>query len=237
MSISSLIFRLAEYRRRHGLPATIRRARLAATRALFAGDMVVFYCDLDPDDLRPVRVPAGFSINRVDSLLEFSSADFQQVTAFWNAKLASPNIRERFEKGASLWMVKAGDRVAAYGWTLRGRTIEPYYFPLGLNDVQLFDFYVAPKFRGRALHWLLTSHILHQLAVEGAFRAYADTGEWNNAQLASFTMTPFRQLGRLRSFRIIGRVLTCWKESTPVKQPRIDVVQPRKSAEVLRSNE
>jgi GNAT superfamily N-acetyltransferase len=237
MSISSLVLRVAEYRRRHGVPATLRRAGVALNRALFAADMVVFYCDLDRDKLRPVRIPTGFSIECDGSLLELSSSDFQQVTAFWNPGLASANIRERFERGALLWMVKAGDRVAAYGWTLRGRTIQPYYFPLGINDVQLFDFYVAPKFRGRALHWLLTSHILHQLAAQGASRAFADTGAWNDAQLASFTMTPFRELGRLRTFRIIGRVLTCWRPSTPLEEPRIRIVQTRKAPEALRSNE
>jgi ribosomal protein S18 acetylase RimI-like enzyme len=62
-----------------------------------------------------------------------------------------------------------------------------YYFPLGPKDVQLFDFYVLPKFRGRAIHWLLTSHILHMLAVEGGARAFADIGEWNQAT-ASFVL-------------------------------------------------
>ena len=47
MSISNSISRFAEYYKRHGLAATMRRAKLAAKRALFAGRMVVFYCDLD----------------------------------------------------------------------------------------------------------------------------------------------------------------------------------------------
>ena len=42
--------------RRHGLAATIRRARLAAERALFAGRMVVFYCDLDEQKLPQVKL-------------------------------------------------------------------------------------------------------------------------------------------------------------------------------------
>ena len=64
-------------------------------------------------------------------------------------------------------MVECEDRLAGYGWTLQGQTIEPYYFPLAPDDVQLFDFYVFPKFRGRAIHWLLTGHILHAMAAEG----------------------------------------------------------------------
>lgn len=237
MSLSNSISRFTEYFRRHGFRATVRRAGVAARRTILAGDMVVFYCDLDLDKLRPVRVPAGFSIQRIESLPDLGSADFEQVTAFWNPKLASANIRERFESGAVLWMVKSGDSVAGYGWTLRGASIEPYYFPLGADDVQFFDFYVAPKFRGRALHWLLTGHILRALAAEGGARAFADTGEWNEPQLASFRMTKFRQLGRVRAFKLFGRQLTHWKTNEPAKEPRSAVTQTGKVTGMLRPNE
>ncbi len=237
MSISAMFARLVEYQRRHGFRATLRRAGVAARRAVLARDMVVFYCDLDPGKLRPVRIPAGFSIERVVSLADFSSADFEQVTSFWNPKLASAHMRERFARGAVLWLVKSGESVAGYGWTLRGGSIEPYYFPLGTDDVQLFDFYVAPKFRGRAIHWLLTGHILQVLAAEGDGRAFADTGEWNDAQLASFRMTKLRLLGRVRAFRVFGRVLTHWKLNEPVREPRPAVAPTGKVTGLLRSNE
>jgi ribosomal protein S18 acetylase RimI-like enzyme len=237
MSISTSLLRLVEYQSRHGFRATLRRAGIAAKRAVFAGDMVVFYCDLDAIKFRPVKIPAGFSIQRLESLRDLSSTDFEQVTAFWNPKLASANIRERFKNGAVLWLVKSGESVAAYGWTLRGRSIEPYYFPLGTDDVQLFDFYVAPQFRGRALHWLLTSYLLHALAAEGSTRAFADTGEWNEAQLASFRMTNFRLLGRVRALRIFGRLLTHWKTNDPAEETASTVAQTAHITRVLRSNE
>jgi len=237
MSISASLSRLVEYHRRHGFRATLRRAGIAARRAVFAGDMVVFYSDLDPDSLRPVKIPAGFSIERFKSLTDLSSADFEQVTSFWNPRLASSNIRERFARGAVLWLVKSRGSVAGYGWTLRGDSIEPYYFPLGADDVQLFDFYIALRFRGRALHWLLTGHILQALAAEGGARAFADTGEWNDAQLASFQMTKLRPLGRVRTFRVFGRLLTHWKPNEPVSEPRSVVARTSKVIGMLRSND
>jgi ribosomal protein S18 acetylase RimI-like enzyme len=218
MGVSDSISRLADYYRRHGLGATIRRTRLAGKRALFAGRMVVFYCDLDERRLRPVSIPKAFAVQRVKALTELGAENLQEMTGFWNPKLAKRDIRERFEKGASLWLVESEDRLAGYGWTLDGQTIAPYYFPLGRDDVQLFDFYVFPRFRGRAIHWLLTSHILHKLAAEGRSRAFADTGEWNQAQLASFKMTPFRFLGFVRTHKVFGRVHTCWQVSKPAGQ-------------------
>ena len=155
-------------------------------------------------------------MERLRSLEELKPEQYEQMISFWNPKLANGLLRERFDKGASLWLVQNENQLAGFGWTLHGQTIATYYFPLGSKDVQLFDFYVFPRFRGRALHWLLTNHILSELAAEGRTRAYADTGEWNNAQLASFKMTPFRPLGFVKTYRFFGRVLNSW---TPVELP------------------
>jgi hypothetical protein len=218
MSISRSISRFTAYYTRHGFQATIRRAGVALKRGLFASRMVVFYCDLPGRTVRPVNVPSSMRVDRLRSEAELSQAELQEITSFWNPKQARRNIEERFRKGASLWLIKSEDKVAGYGWTLQGCTIAEYYFPMGLKDVQLFDFYVFPKFRGRALHWLLTAYILQTLASEGAARAFADTGEWNQAQLASFKMTPFRRLGMVRSFTIFGHTFVSWGETKTVEQ-------------------
>jgi anti-sigma factor RsiW len=134
-------------------------------------------------------------------------------------------------------LIKSGDKLAGYGWTMLGRTIAPYYFLLGENDVQLFDFYVFPKFRGRAMHWLLTVYILQMLAAEGAARAFADTGEWNQAQLSSFAMTPFRRLGLVRSFAILGHTFVSWVENEPAVQLQKGTEQKDRASSMARSHE
>jgi ribosomal protein S18 acetylase RimI-like enzyme len=218
MSISTSISRFTAYYSRHGFRATVQRGGVALQRAFFANRMVVLYCDLPGQNLRPVNIPSSMKVDRLRSEGELSHTDFQEITSFWNPKLARRNIKERFAKGASLWLIKSEDKAAGYGWTLQGRTIAEYYFPMGPKDVQLFDFYVSPKFRGRALHWLLTAYILQTLAAEGAARAFADTGEWNQAQISSFRMTPFRRLGLVRSFTIFGRTFVSWAEKETAKQ-------------------
>lgn len=235
MSLSSGVSRLTEYRRRHGLAATVRRAGIAAKRSIFAGRMVVFYCDLDVAKLRQVTIPKTLAVERVRSLTDLKEKHLHEITAIWNPRLASRNIRERFEKRASLWLVECEGQLAGYGWTLQGAAIEPYYFPLTPGDVQLFDFYVFPKFRGRALHWLLTGHILQTLAGEGASRAFADTGEWNEAQLASFKMTSLRRLGVVRTYKIFGRQLTAWDPADPEAQVEQHAARRNQAIKALRS--
>lgn len=227
--MSDSISRLTDYYSRHGFKATVRRTGVAARRALFSNRILVFYCDLPLQTLRPVAIPSSMRVDRLTKEGELAAEDFREITSFWNPKQARRNVRERFAKGASLWLIKSDEKVAGYGWTIQGCTIAEYYFPMGPKDVQLFDFYVFPKFRGRALHWLLTACILQTLAAEGAARAFADTREWNQAQISSFRMTPFRLLGSVRSFTIFGHTFVSWVEKRRTEQ--MDLVGGKKEPE------
>jgi hypothetical protein len=232
----SYVTRITEYYRRHGIVSTVRRALVQAKRSVFASGMVVFYCDLS-EQAGTLKMPGSAAVERVRTFAELKPEHLQEMTSFWNPKQALRNIEERLGKGATLWLITSGGHLAGYGWTIQGSPIAPYYFPLGSQDVQLFDFYVFPKFRGRAMHWLITTYILRTLAAEGSGRAYADTGEWNEAQLAAFKMTPFRPLGMVRTFTMFGRMFTRWSEYTPVAQPKKQRTSEAKPLAVARSNE
>jgi ribosomal protein S18 acetylase RimI-like enzyme len=200
-----MIERLIDYYKRHGFWETVTRAILALKRALFAGREVVFYCDLG----KLIPLPDAKSYLKVELLYRIGKIrpqDLQQMTAFWNPKQAHLNIQERFYKGASLWLVKSGDKLAGYGWTIQGRTVAPYYFPLGWDDVHLFDFHVFPEYRGQGINPFLVTHILSELARSGGGRAYIEAAEWNQAQLSSLGKTPFIRMGLFRSFTVFGHV-------------------------------
>jgi len=220
MSISSSISRFTAYSKRNGLRATDQRLGLATKRTLFSSRMVLFYCDLSTLSSPATEMPASLKVERHTSQTEISPHELQEITSFWDPELARRRIKERFELGASLWIIKSEDNLAGYGWTLQGRTVEPHYFPLGPDDVQFLDFHVFPKFRGRAMDWFLMTHILHRLAADGRARAFGEAAEWNKASLASFGMTSFRRLGWARKFTILGRTLVHWDTSAPAPQPQ-----------------
>lgn len=237
MSISNSISRLSTFFRRHGLAATIRRARTAAKRALFAGRMVVFYCDLDERRLPRVIAPKMFKVERLRALAELRTEYLEEMTSFWNPRLANQNIRERFEKGASLWLIECNNQLAGYGWTLQGRTIEPYYFPLAPDDMHLFDFYVFPEYRGRGVNPSLIGWILNDLATTCASRAFIEVAEWNKAQLSSLQKTPFHCLGVVATYKFLGRVLTRWVAVSPPKIEQTSTVQRDKTMKMMGSHE
>jgi ribosomal protein S18 acetylase RimI-like enzyme len=213
MNSSNPISRTAVYFKRHGLRATLRRFALAAKRALFSSRMVLFYCDLRAPLSRAAELPNSLKVERYRNQADLTPEELQEITSFWNPDLARNNLNERFKLGASIWLIKLQNKLAGYGWTLQGRTVEPHYFPLGEDDVQFLDFHVFPKYRGRALDWFLMTHILHQLAADGRARAFGEAAEWNKASLSSFGMTPFRRMGWARKFTVFGRTFVCWGEN------------------------
>jgi ribosomal protein S18 acetylase RimI-like enzyme len=176
-------------------------------------------------------------VERLQALTELSAERLQAMTSFWNPKLANQNIRERFEKGASLWLVECEGQLAGYGWTLQGQAIAPYYFPLGPDDVHLFDFHVFPYFRGRGINPYLIGQILDGLATNGAGRAFIEAAEWNGAQLSSLRKTQFRCLGSARSFTILGHIFVSWIRSDGVMQMHKDAEPTDQILRTARSNE
>ena len=211
MGNANFVSRLTDYHRRHGFGATIRRAVLGLKRGLFSKGMIVFYCDLDKQTSPPVATASPLKIERLWNEEGLSQQDLQEMASFWNPKQARRNIKERFATGASLWLVRFGDRLAGYGWTLQGRSIEPYYFPLTADDVHLFDFHVFPEYRGRGFNPHLVDHILRRLAADGWTRAFIEAAEWNHAQLISLANTPFHRLGRAKKLKFFRRTVVFWE--------------------------
>lgn len=220
MSISTSVSRFADYYRRNGLLATGRRTLLGIGRTICAHRMVVFYCDLAKLPQDPLDLPRALSTHRLKNYAELSRQDLEQMISFWHPEQAHRNIQERFKRGASLWLIRSQDSLAGYSWTIRGETIAKYYFPMAPDDVQLFDFYVFPKFRGRAILWFLVIHILRSLGDEGVARVFGDVAEWNDASLSFYKMTPFHRLGLARSFAILGHTFVSWdQDETQEQQP------------------
>jgi hypothetical protein len=182
--------------------------------------MVLFYCDLSTLRSAAEDSPGPLKVERLRSQAELGAQDQHNMTSFWNQKLANRSIAERFALGASLWLIRYNDKLAGYGWTLQGHTVEPHYLPLATDDVHFFDFQVFPQYRGQGMNPLLVGHILRSLAVEGRGRAFIEAAEWNQAQLASLRKTPFRYLGSASKFSVFRRTVVSWSLAEPVLQTR-----------------
>lgn len=206
----SSLSRLREYRARHGLGATVRRLALGLRRAFSAGRTVLFYCDLDPRMCARPDLAPQLKLEQIRNEAELAFGDLQEMLHVGSATLARQQMKERFAKGASLWLVKIDDCLAGFGWTMRGSTIEGHYFPLGDRDAHLFNFHVFPPYRGRGLNPVLVEYILDSLAADGVRRAFIEAAEWNDPQLSSLKKTRFEYLGVAAKQAVFGRTMVVW---------------------------
>ena len=220
MSISSSVSRFTDYFKRNGLRATAHRIGVATKRALFSSRSVLFYCDLSTLKLASADLPNSWKVDRHSDQTGISPADLQAIVTVWNPAQTRRNMKERFELGASLWLIKSEDHLAGYGWTLQGRTVEPHYFPLGPGDIHLFDFHVFPQYRGRGVNPFLVNYILRNLAAESQSRAFIEAAEWNQAQLVSLRRTPFQRLGSARKLTLFRYTMVFWGRNETVRQTK-----------------
>ncbi len=155
----------------------------------------------------------GGRVERRKTQAEIPPDELDLLTGNWAAAIARQRMAARFERGASLWEFKDGEKLAGYGWSLAGGSMEAHFFPLQPDDVHLFDFYVFPEFRGRGINPLLVNYILSRLKMEKKNRAFIEVAEWNAPQLKSLGRTPFRQAGMASIQRRPGKTRVVW--STP----------------------
>ncbi|MEO7299887.1 MAG: GNAT family N-acetyltransferase [Verrucomicrobiota bacterium] len=204
------IQRFITYSKRHGFLGTLRRLELSYTRIKDGQNFILFSCDLK--NFTPVHVNglAHVSVERKKDVAELGSQDLFQILHIWNPVIARRQLVERFQRGASLWILKLEGDLVAYGWTLVGKTIEPYFFSLNSNEVHLFDFFVFPAFRGRKINLALMNHILAALASEQKSRALIEAAEWNSAQLSSLKNSQFQQVGRARKGTVFRKAKVKW---------------------------
>lgn len=205
MSVSSSINRLREYHRTHGTRATVQRFKTGLQRAASRGQMVLFACDL------PVKnAPATMgNLDRKQTEASLPATDLERIVSHWNPEAMRRLVAERFAAGAELWLLRENEIIAACGWTLKEKTMEPHYFPLQSGDVHLFDFFVFPEFRGRGLNPALVWQILAAMSHEGLKRALIEAAAWNKPQLASLKKTPFQKFGTARK-SLWGKITVVW---------------------------
>jgi ribosomal protein S18 acetylase RimI-like enzyme len=198
--------------RRHGLSASLSRA-LESIRGIVSNRRaVLFRCDLQHSFSIPGQLPDGISVERKDCMADMAEGDLEKVLNYWNRDLQTKQLCERFQRGAAFWLIKKNNQLAGYGWTLTGSTMKPHFFPLGANDVHLFDFVVFPEFRGQGINPVLVNRVLEMITAEGRVSAFIEAAIQNKSQLRSLQKTAFRRHAAATKVELLGHSLVLWHE-------------------------
>ncbi len=222
------VSRLTNYYRRHGFRASVERVGLFLSQALTSGKMVVFYWDLT----RPVEsfdwpnLRDHLTVEQKNSREEIAASDWNQIVDFWNRKLTEPAFSLRLQHGATIWLLRSEGKLAGYMWSVGGRTLEPYYYPLGAGDAMVYDFLVFPEYRGRRFLPYLLNYVLKEMRAQNMTRAHFDVAAWNRASLSGTAKTayPRHMLGIARKRTFFGRTFVQWLPLPQLEAERFQVL-------------
>ncbi len=209
------LLRLIGYTRRHGLGSLLGRAATLTRRTLFQNKLVVFSCDLQAlaeSSTSVPPLPEHLHITRLTRFEDIQDRDWQKIVSDRTPQVCRKTFVKRFNQSSTLWLVHNNGNPAGYGWTIVGRTVESFYFPLREGDVHFFDFMVFPEHRGHRINPNLVNFMLVELSRENKKRAFIDVAEWNAAQLLSLGRTFFQRLGFARNASFFRKAWIEWDE-------------------------
>lgn len=210
MSIRAFYLRTTKYVRRHGLKPAVQRIWREARNQLRYNRDVLFCRDLLRGGFDGHPVPEGCRVERYDKGTGVPQRLFKRIGEEYSEELLQEYVLNRLDKGASLWCLMNETEDMTYTWTLTGRTMKPYYFPLLDGDLHLFDGFTFPSFRGRGLNAVLLDHVLEHYRDEGFVRAYLETHEWNTSVLKLVPKNGFVRIGLARKKAKRGKCKVAW---------------------------
>ena len=202
--------RFTRYYNSKGLSTTIRRIVQKFAESLFEKPYILFYADLAGINDAEHSLPKNFNVTSYQNERDVPQKDLEAFFDYLGEKMMRYYLKTRLHRGASLWVVKVDGTPAGYLWSIRGDTIQPHYFPLTENDVNLFDDLIFEKFRGRGINPLFVNEVLCRLKHQSLTRAFIDTNVTNCPEIHSLAKTGFKQFATARKFRLGKRNFTTW---------------------------
>jgi hypothetical protein len=205
-----LIYRLVRYYQRKGFIGTVKRLKNAMTQILFPGWDIILCCESINLEEEKFPLPQPITINKIEKKEDINDEDLKNFARHIGDRVIQYDMLERFPKGAILWLVKYDDQLAGFLWTIKGKTIEPFYFPLMHNDAYLFDGGIFEEFRGMNIYPLFLTQLLYNLKIDGAIRSYFVAHEWNKSVLRAFSKTPSKIIGAAKISYRFDKIIVLW---------------------------
>jgi ribosomal protein S18 acetylase RimI-like enzyme len=208
-----VLTRLIRYYRRNGVTSTTWKVLKKIRKSLFTKPEILYFVDLVTRQRKGNTIPDNFTIQCFRGEEEISSEDLNTLFEHLGEKIVRCDVKDRFGKGALLWLVKVDSTLAGYIWSISGRTIQPHYFPLTDKDVSLFDNYIFEECRGRSINPQLINYVLDELQRDGLIRVFIETNKTNSSEIHSLAKTDFKIFGVARKYHAGKRRFMIWSEA------------------------
>ncbi len=204
-----LLIRGGKYYRKYGFLSSIYRLWIIVIRTLFQNSSIIYFSNLT--DLK--ASPQNYFDLELESKKkeeDLTEENCKQLYAYQDKRILESQMKNRFNKGAVLWLAKLNDEIVGFIWTIRRRTIKPFFFPLLESDAYLFDNEILSDYRGKGINPVFIDKVLIELKHEGYIRAFIDTRLWNKPEIHSLKKTCFMKLALVRQVRLLEKNIVIW---------------------------
>ena len=210
--------RIADIVRSEGLIAGIKWLIITLYHRVIPQKQVIWRTDLTETNSEGFSLPENIEIKRFYSIDQMEKEDLKTLIEDGTDLMGSAGrilIRERFEKGAVLWLLKVNGQLGGYRWTINNDHVNPTYVPHTEADVHSIGSELLPAFRGRDLFDLFRISSYITLKNEGFKRYYSETYLWNKRAVKSILKnSPRKKIGIATRFRIFGKNVVVWHDMT-----------------------
>jgi ribosomal protein S18 acetylase RimI-like enzyme len=168
--------------------------------------------DLPSANEKVPPLPESVTIECWDRNHSISTDDMVVLCQFRDERIIKDQFELRFQRDAEIWLVRQKTKIAGFVWCIKGKTMQPYFFPLARKDVHLFDNEIFFPYRGNGFNPLLIDHVIEDLRLRRYHRVFIETRKWNKAELRSLSKTKLQIFGVAKKLKIFGKGITLWAE-------------------------
>jgi RimJ/RimL family protein N-acetyltransferase len=139
-----------------------------------------------------------------------SKGDMAQLESRKAKDALTSFLARNFSRGATLWLVKRGEKIVGLQWTLVGGFGGFYSLPVSQREVIILAVEVFPDFRGKGYWPRIAELTFSELRRKGFTRVYLKTHVSNHSMQASMRKVNCRTVGLVRTFSVAGKHVTIW---------------------------
>jgi hypothetical protein len=176
---------------------------------------VLFYTDLTILDTDESSLPDNLKVEQYHSLDQIDKGDLKTLINCGTALMGSAGlsyIRERFARGAVLWLLKVDRQVAGYRWIMENDHVTSTFFPHMKTDLHSLATELFLDFRGQNLFGIFRKEVHRIKRNEGFKTCYSESKLYNKRAVKAHLKIGDIKFGIATRFRMFGKNVVIWHD-------------------------
>jgi hypothetical protein len=221
MSVKVFLKKVAWYQKKHGSIELLKLFIVKNWRRLNnKGIMYLFDLKTMPTDRDMSR--QGIAVACYKAAADIPINDMTHLIDLKSKEILLPFLKSFFDRGATLWLGKDGEKIVSLCWTKVGG-FQAYYSGLIIwpDEAIILAVETFSEFRGLNYCPVMIGLICKKLKEYGVSRVYIGTHIKNISMQRSLSKTNAKRIGIVRTYKLFNRYITIWNEESMMMDYRI----------------